>query len=129
MVYCKSSKQKLVSKSSTESELVALADGLPMALWTRNFLISQGYQLGPAITYQDNKSAIILAEKGKPSSSRTRHMNIRYFFVKDRIESKEIKVEYLPTEDMISDFFTKPLQGKQFLKLRDLVMGIEAIEC
>jgi hypothetical protein len=58
------------------------------------------------------------------SSKRTRHMNIRYFFVKDRVASKELSIEHCPTEDMVADYFTKPLQGKLFYKLRDLVMNI-----
>lgn len=127
-IYNRSSKQKLVSKSSTESELVGLADGLPMVLWTRNFLISQGYDVGIANTYQDNKSTIILAEKGNPASSRTRHINIRYFFVKDRMEKKEVKISYLPTERMIADFYTKPLQGSLFVQLRNYILGYSTIE-
>ena len=47
------------------------------------------------------------------------------FFIKDRVASNEIRIEYCPTEDMIADFFTKPLQGKQFYKLRDQVMNID----
>lgn len=78
-------------------------------------------------TYQDNKSTIFLAEKGKPTSSRSRHINVRYFFVKDRIEAKEVKLVYLATEKMISDFFSKPLQGKQFLFLRDLILGKQVV--
>src|SRR6185437_2223365 len=64
-VYCKSSKQKLVAKSSTEAELIGLSDGLPHVLWTKNFLQSQGYETGPAMIHPDNKSNIILAEKGR----------------------------------------------------------------
>ena len=65
--------------------------------------------------YQDNKSAILLEENGIASSSkRTRHINIRFFFITDRIKSGELKVEYCPTEDMIDDFRTKPLQVKLF---------------
>lgn len=127
-IYNKSSKQKLVSKSSTESELIGIADGLPIVIWTRNFLISQGYSVEEAITYQDNKSTIFSAEKGKPSSSRTKHINVRYFFVRDRIDKKEVKLVYLPTEEMISDFFTKPLQGSLFLRLRDKILGVENIK-
>jgi len=50
-------------------------------------------------------------------------MNVRFFFIKDRVASKEI--EYCPTGDMIADFFTKPLQGRQFYKLRDKVMNFD----
>ena len=78
------------------------------------------------IVYQDNKSAILLEKNGKASSSkRTKHMNIRYFFISDRIEKKELKVEYCPTDDMIADFFTKPLQGAKFFKFRSEIMNLK----
>jgi hypothetical protein len=122
-VFSKSSKQKIVTKSSTESELVGISDGLSQVLWTRNFLNAQGYKQGPATIYQDNKSTIILAENGRTSSQRTRHISIKYFFVKDRIQSGDIKIEYKATEEMIADLFTKPLQGKLFSKFRCAVMN------
>ena len=53
-------------------------------------------------------------------------MDIRFFFIKDRVASKEVRIEYCPTGDMIADFFTKPLQGRQFYKLRDQVMNIDS---
>ena len=122
-VYSKSSKQKLVTRSSTEAELVGLSDGLSTVLWVKNFLEAQGYKT-ETVVHQDNKSTITLAEKGKSTTNRTRHVNIRYFFVKDKIDSKEIEVKYLPTEDMIADFFSKPLQGAQFEKFRDMILNI-----
>ena len=103
MLYSKSTKQKIVSKSSTEAELIGLSDSLTQVLWTRYFLRAQGYDVGAVTVYQDNKSAILLAENGRMSSSqRTRHINIRYFFVKDRIDGGEIKVEHMPTEEMLA---------------------------
>ena len=78
-----------------------------------------------SIVYQDNKSTILLAENGKASSGRrTRHINIRYFFVKDRIASGEVKIEHCPTQEMMADFFTKPLQGGLFIKMRDGIMNL-----
>lgn len=127
-VFCKSSKQKLVSKSSTEAELIGLSDGLTQILWTRLFLQSQGYQVPPVTVHQDNKSAILLEEKGRSNAGRTRHINIRYFFVKDKIESGEVTVRYTPTEEMIADFFTKPLQGSLFIKFRNIIMGRDDAE-
>lgn len=122
-VISKSSKQKLVTRSSTEAELVGLADGIPTILWTKNFLEAQGFETKPAVVHQDNKSTIVLAEKGKSTTNRTRHINIRYFFVKDRIESKDINVIYTPTDDMVADFFSKPLQGAQFEKFRKIILN------
>lgn len=122
-IYSKSSKQKLVSKSSTEAELIGLSDSFTQAIWTRDFLIEQGYKVGPATVYQDNKSTIALAEKGRSTSDRTRHIHIRYYFVKDRIDSGEVRIEYLQTDLMLADILTKPLQGELFRRLRDQLLN------
>ena len=76
--------------------------------------------------YQDNKSAILLEKNGKKSSGRrTRHINIRYFFIADRVKRGELKIEYCSTDDMPADFFTKPLQGKNFFQFRKQIMNIK----
>ena len=123
-LYASSKKQKINTKSSTEAELVGASDFLPQALWTRHFLEAQGYDISQNLFYQDNQSAMKLEKNGRQSSSqRTRHVNIRYFFIKDKIDQGEITLEYCPTDRMIADFFTKPLQGSSFRRLRDVVMG------
>jgi hypothetical protein len=122
--YSASKKQKLNTKSSTESELVGIDDILPQALWTKYFMEAQGYGTD-TILAQDNQSTIRLADNGKASSGRgTRHINIRYFFITDRIARKEIAVQYCPTKEMVADYFTKPLQGALFYKFRDQIMGL-----
>jgi len=94
-VFFRSTKQKIVTKSSTESELVGLSDSLSQAIWTREFLIGQGYKVGPAKVFQDNMSTITLAAKGSSTSDRTRHIHIRCFFVKDRVTSIMIITRYM----------------------------------
>ena len=75
--------------------------------------------------YQDNLSAILLDANGKKSSKkRTKHVRVRYFFIKDRVSSGEITLEHCPTEEMLADHFTKPLQGNLFRKFRDKIMNI-----
>src|SRR5210317_809384 len=119
-------KQKLNTKSSTESELVGTDDMMGGIIWTNYFLKAQGYDFTETIVYPDNRSAILLEKNGKASSGKlTKHINIRYFFIKDRIDNGEIKVEYCPTDEMTADFFTKPLQGKKFIQFRKKIMGIE----
>jgi hypothetical protein len=121
---CLSRKQKLNTRSSTESELVGVDDAINMILWTKLFLEDQGYDINKNILYQDNKSAILLEKNGKKSSSkRTRALNIRYFFVTDQVEKGNLDVEYCPTGEMIGDYFTKPLQGTTFQKFKRLIMG------
>ena len=81
-----STKQKLNTRRSTESELVGVDDMMPIIIWTRNFLLSQGYGIVENLILQDNKSSILLERNGRASSSkRTRHINIRYFFICDRV--------------------------------------------
>ena len=119
-----STKQKLTVKSSTEGELVGVDDMMPIILWTRQFLLEQGYGIVENLLLQDNKSSILLERNGKASSGkRTRHINIRYFFITDRVNMKEVSIEWCPTKDMVADFMTKPLQGSHFKRLRDIIMG------
>ena len=128
LVYSSSKKQKLNTKSSTEAELVGADDVLPQALWTRYFLEEQGYGVTTTL-YQDNQSAIKLESNGKSSSTkRTRHLNIRYFFITDRISKRELTVVYCPTKKMVADYFTKPLQGELFRKFRDQILGMATME-
>ena len=122
-IYNSSRKQKLVSKSSTEAELIAISDGLSQAIWMRNLLKEQGYEMKPIKLFQDNQSTITLIKKGKSTSERTRHVDLRYFFVADRVKSKEVQVEYKPTKDMLADLHTKPLQGSLFRQMRGEVMN------
>jgi hypothetical protein len=127
--YTTSKGQKINTRSSTESELVGVYDVLPQVLWTQNFLEAQGYGVKDCVIYQDNMSTILLAENGKASSSkRTRHINIRYFFVTDLVKKGQVKITHCPTEDMVSDYFTKPLQGSAFRKLRQLIMNTNEAE-
>jgi hypothetical protein len=125
-IYSTSGKQKLVTRSSTECEIVGVHDVLPQLLWTGYFLIEQGFHVKETVLYQDNTSSILIEKNGRNScSKRSRHMNIRYFFIKDQVDSKRVQIEHCPTEDMIADYFTKPLQGAPFRKLRDLIMNID----
>jgi hypothetical protein len=129
IIYGTSTRQKLNTKSSTESELVGVNDVMGQVLWTRYFFREQGFRVDHNIVHQDNQSAILLEKNGRASSSkRTRHINIRYFFVNDRVESGEVSIKYCPTELMVADFFTKPLQGIQFQTFRDIIMNINSAD-
>ena len=125
-VYATSRRQRINTRSSTEAELVGVNDVLSQILWTRYFMEAQGYQCKSTPIYQDNMSTILLAKNGRMSSSkRTRHINVRYFFINDKIENKEVKVVYCPTGNMAADMFTKPLQGSLFKKFRDEIMNVQ----
>ncbi len=123
-----STKHKLNTRSSTEAELVGADDFMPATCWTRHFMEAQGYPIKDNVLCQDNKSSILLEKNGKASSSkRTKHVNIRYFFITDRINKNELSIEWCPTGNMIGDYATKPLQGPIFKKFRDYIMGVVSV--
>jgi hypothetical protein len=125
-IYSVATGQKLVARSSTESELIGVHDVMPQIIWTSYFLQAQGQKVKDSIVYQDNMSSMLLEKNGRRSSTkRTRHINIRYFFVADRVAQGEVRIEHCPTLDMWADYFTKPLQGALFYKMRDQIMNIE----
>ena len=115
-----SRRQKLNTKSSCEAELVAADEAVSPLMWTKLFLQEQG--CNPTIVLQqDNTSAIKLEKNGKSSSGqRTRHLNIRFFYIKDLLDKKEFDVEYCSTEAMQADFLSK-----LFEKQMKWLMGIE----
>ena len=123
-ILCKSTKQKLKTKSSTEAEFVGASDYLPNTIWVKNFLEAQGFIVDGNLFEQDNESAIRLETNGRMSAGpKSRHIAIRYFWIKDRIKAEGITIRHCPTLQMVADFFTKPLQGSLFKKFRDVIMG------
>ena len=85
----------------------------------------QGYDLN-VILKQDNSSTKLLLDNGRSSASkRTRHLNIRYYYLHDCIKRGDLTTEYCSTDEMTADYLNKPLQGKQFYKLRKKLMNIK----
>ena len=110
-----SRKLKLNTRSSTESELVTADMYMPEMLWLLYFMREQGYEVDNVELYQDNISTQMLEVNGKFSSSKkTKHIKAKFFFIKDKVDSGEIKVKDCPTNVMWADCQSKPLQGKLF---------------
>jgi hypothetical protein len=119
-----STKHKIPSKSSCESEIIGLYDKIGDVLWTRQFLEAQGYKIKTNIVYQDNMSTLSLAKNGYVSSSkRTKHIKAKYFFVRHFHNTRELDLQYCPTEHMWADVLTKPLQGAKFRLMRAFLMN------
>ena len=117
--------QNLNTQSSTEAYIAGLYYCIPAVCWTRYFLEAHDYNVTENIVYQDNQSAILLEKNINASgSNRTNHKNLGLFFVANRINKKEVTVEWCPTNGTTGDFMTKPLQGNLFRKFRDLIMGV-----
>ena len=69
---------------------------------------------------------MLLEKNGKASSSRrTKHVNVRYFFITDRSKNGDLSIEYCPTDDVVADFYTKPIQGGKFIHFRNIIMNIK----
>ena len=124
-VLSSSSKQKMNTRSSTEAEVIAVDEGITKPLWMRNLLIAQGYTVEDCILFQDNQASMKLEKNGFASTGkRTKHFDIRWFFVTDLVRQGVVSIDYCPTQDMVADVMTKPLQGSQFQKFRNAVLGI-----
>ena len=101
---------------------MCLSDGVALSFHCAEFLKYQGLDVVPELM-QDNMSTIKLAEKGKSTSDRTRHIKVRYYFVNQFLENGEMKIKYCPTDEMVADILTKPLQGEQFKILAMKLLG------
>jgi hypothetical protein len=92
-------------------------------------LEAQGYPLNENVFYQDNQSTIKFEKNSRKSCGpKSRHIDIWYFFMKNCLDLEHIDVKHCPTEQMLADFFTKPLQGSLFRKFRDVIMGHKHID-
>jgi hypothetical protein len=121
-----STKQKVNARSSTECKMVAVDNTLSKILWSKRFIEAQGFKVNSTIVFQDNTSAIKLETNGKASSGkRTRHFDIKFFYFTDLIKRGEIEVKYCPTDEMIADYFTKPLVGSKFAEFRSKIMNFK----
>ena len=130
-----SCKQKLATKSLTEAELVDIDDAMTFVMWAQYYFKEQTKNLPYTLKLKDlrihnvieqnNTNGIQLKQNGKQSSTkRTRHINIRYFYVTVKIEVRDVSVIYKHTHDMVSNYLTKPLQGLLFAKHRDTLLGL-----
>ncbi|KAG7340378.1 hypothetical protein IV203_023921 [Nitzschia inconspicua] len=119
---CTSQKQILNTRSSTEAELVGADDAAGPMLWTMRFMHSQGYKI-KTVLYQDNRAATLMETNGRASAGkRSRHSDIRYFFMRNMKEKGLVTIHYCPTDKMIADYMTKPLHGNKFSKFRTIIM-------
>jgi Reverse transcriptase (RNA-dependent DNA polymerase) len=122
-IYVKTSGSKINTKSSTEEELCGMHDYSNMVLWSRKFLNELGYGKDVARIKQDNMSTMDLIYEGRAKALSTKHIDRRYFYVKDLIDRKEVRVVYCRTDMMIADLLTKPLSGFYFERLCNKLMN------
>jgi hypothetical protein len=113
-------KQNIVTLSSAEAEYVAMTEAAKEAIWIRNVMKQICDQKNqPLRIHTDSQSAMAMTEK-QNFSNRTKHVDIKYHFIKDLIRTEQIKLEYVPTETNIADMMTKPLGANRIRQLREM---------
>jgi hypothetical protein len=123
-----SKKQNLVTKSSTESELIAVYIAVPHAQWAREALTEWGYEQEHAVLYQDNISSIVIAHRGNKPFSKSGHINRRYMIAQQYIEEGTLVMPHCSTDNMLSDPLTKTLNIKTTSAHFNKMIGIESIK-
>ena len=116
LVSWRSKRQEIVALSSTEAEYIALSLAAQELVWLKPFVKDLGYNQENYVLYEDNQGAIALTKKPE-NHARTKHIDIRYHFVRDLVQKKEIEVDYCPTTDMLADIMTKGLSRPRFQDL------------
>nr|GEX13592.1 hypothetical protein [Tanacetum cinerariifolium] len=113
-----SKNQKSTAISGTEAEYIALSGCCSQILWMHSQLIEYGFQFNKIPLYCDNKSAVALC-CNNVQHSRAKHIDIRYHFIKERVENGIVELYFCRTEYQLADIFTKPLPRERFNFLID----------
>jgi hypothetical protein len=102
---------------------MAASAAVQEAIYMRRLLGDIGYQQEqPTVIYEDNQGCIALSEN-PVEHKRTKHIDIRYHFTRERVESGDVVLEYVTTEDQLADLMTKPLMKHRVTNLRERIMG------
>ena len=115
-----SKKQNLVSLSTAEVEYIAAGSCCSQLLWMKKFLNDYGILQDTMVVYCDNSSTIDIS-KNLVQHSKTKHIEIRYHFIRDFVERKIVCLKYIPTERQNANIFTKPLDRSKFKTLRQVI--------
>ena len=120
-----SKKQATVALSTSEAEYVALSSAAQEAVWLQRLLADlRSAPSGPTLLMEDNQGAIAIA-RNPVAHARTRHIDIRYHYIRETAQEGAIDLRYCPTNEMIANLLTKPPSRAQFERLRS-IMGMEA---
>ena len=115
-----SKKQNSVTLFTTGAEYISAGSCCSQLLWMKKLLSDYGISQDTMVVYCDNSSTINIS-KNSVQYSKTKHINIRYHFIRDLVERKIVVLEYIPTERQNADIFTKPLDKSKFETLRQVI--------
>ena len=111
-----SKKQDCTSLSSTEAEYVAMSACCAQVIYMRSQLMDYGYTFNRIPMYCDSKSAIAIS-CNTVLHSKSKHIALRYHFIKDHVEKGTIELYFVGTEYQLADLFTKALAPTRFAEL------------
>ena len=116
-----SRRQSCVALSTAEAEYMALASATQEAVWLRKLALDIHMDCkGPLLLYEDNQSAIAIS-KNPQFHGRTKHIDVKFHFVREKCKENVIQLTYCSTNDMIADIFTKGLNKDKFKRLRNMM--------
>jgi hypothetical protein len=127
-VYYMSKVQTLVSRSSTEAELIAVYKAIPRALWAMEAMTEWGYLQDSVNIFQDNIATILASHDGNKPFSALSHMNRRFFNCRQYIQAGTIKMPHCDTRSMLADPLTKPMLPTDTIKHMRKIVGQDNIE-
>ena len=120
IVSWRSKKQSCVALSTAEAEYMALSNAAQEAVWLKELHKDLNVKTtGPMIIFEDNQAAIKMA-KNPQYHGRSKHISIKYHFIREQVNNNNIELRYCRTDDMIADMFTKGLNTTKHIKLRDM---------
>ena len=124
-----SQRQATVALSTSEAEYMSLCLSTQEAVWLRRLLSDLGVNCSqPTVIHEDNQGAIAIA-KNPVGHKRTKHIDIKYHFVREKVLDGTIGLQYCPTEEMLADILTKPIGKERFQRLRTRLGICQAVDC
>ena len=115
-----SKKQNSVSLSTVEAGYIVAGSCCSQILWMKKILGDYGLSQETMVVYCDNSNAIDIS-KNLVQHSKTKHIEIRYYFIRNCVERKVVTLEYILTKRQNADIFTKPLDKSNFESLRQVI--------
>ena len=113
-----SGKQRTVSLSTANSDYIALSEAATEGLFLKHIFSEIGAEIGTVLIMQDNQATIAMA-RNPVHHKRSKHIDIKYHFVRNEVARKNIKLQYCDSKSMIADILTKPLPRDCFTHLSE----------
>ena len=123
-----SRKQRSVATSTVEAEYMALSEGCKAAIWAARWIAETGLEASkdPITLLGDNSGSLSLS-KNPENHSRTKHIEVQYHFVREKVAEGLVLVNYVSTKDQLADILTKPLKKPLFESFRSRI-GLHPVD-